>query len=175
MSGHNKWSKIKHKKEASDTKKAKVFSKFAKLIELAAQKGSNPQTNYNLRSVIDEAKTFNMPTTNIERAIKKGSGQDRDNEKLKEIWYEAYGPKGVAILIKTITDNKNRTVADIKHILSKNSSHLADTGSVRWQFGEKGAARFPITLLGKDQSALDNLLNNLEQNGDVQEVFTNNQ
>ena len=173
MSGHNKWSKIKRKKEISDTQKGKVFSKFVKAIELAAQKGGDPETNHELRSVINEARSMNMPNANIERAIKKGSGQDASMSNLEEVLYGAYGPGGVAILIKTSTNNRNRTVAEIKHILSKGSANFTEIDSVKWQFDEDGVANFPLELSNKDEKNLDKLLQNLEEQEDIQKIFTN--
>lgn len=138
MSGHNKWSQIKRKKALVDEKKGKVFGKLAKEIELAAQKGDDPQTNANLKTAIEKAKAANMPNSNIERAVEKALGKGTTNESLEELLYEVYGPGGVAIIIRAVTDNKNRTVAEVKHILSKNSGSLAEEGSVTWLFEEKG-------------------------------------
>jgi len=177
MSGHSKWSQIKRKKAAVDEKKGKVFSKLARTIEIAARKGADPKTNFTLREVIEKAKAANMPALNIERAIKKGdealSAKGGPAAGWEEIWYEAYGPGGVAILIKTITQNRNRTVAELKHILSKNGGVLAEAGSVKWQFDEKGGAKFPVAAQEKDAAALRNLLAELEGEEDVQEIFTN--
>jgi len=176
MSGHNKWSKIKRKKGDSDIKKGKTFSKLAKIIQLAARKGADPQNNTELRMVIEQAKSVNMPSDNIERAIKKGSGEDRSVGSLEEVMYEAYGPGGVAILINTITDNKNRTVAEIKNILSKNAGTLAGGGSVKWLFKNKGQLTYPesaVELNEKDSDSLERLLGELENQEDVRGVFTN--
>jgi len=176
MSGHNKWSKIKRKKEDSDAKKGKVFSKLSKVIQLAAHKGADPQMNAELRMLMDQAKSVNMPSSNVERAIKKGSGEDKSTGTLEEATYEAYGPGGVAILINTITDNKNRTVAEVKNILSKNGGSLAGAGSVKWLFKDKGELTYPesaVELAEKDASALERLLGELDGHDDVQELFTN--
>ncbi len=173
MAGHNKWSKIKRKKEVSDTKKGKVFSKLTKAIEVAAKKGSDPETNHELRSIIEEARSINMPNLNIEKAIKKGSGEEKEASNVEEAWYGAYGPGGVAVLIKTFTDNKNRTVSEIKHALSKNLSNLTETDSVRWQFKDDGSPKFPIELSEKDNNNLHKLILVLKEQEDVQEIFTN--
>lgn len=175
MSGHSKWSQIKRKKAVADEKKGKAFSKLARAIELAAQKGGESGKNSELKVAIEKAKAANMPADNIERAIKKGSGRVGVGA-LEEAFYEAYGPGGVAFLIKVVTDNKNRTVAELKHILQKNSGALAGAGSVQWLFTESGSLRFPqsaIQLSGSDKDAHERLLGEIKNHGDVQEVFTN--
>ncbi|HEB01373.1 MAG TPA: YebC/PmpR family DNA-binding transcriptional regulator [Candidatus Portnoybacteria bacterium] len=137
MSGHSKWSKIKHKKAITDVKKGKIFSKIARMISVTArEKGGDPETNSNLRLAIEKAKSVNMPRENIERAVRRGAGEGE--EKLEEVTYEAYGPGGIALIIEGITDNKNRAVSEIKHILSKHNGKLAETGSVQWSFERKG-------------------------------------
>ena len=172
MSGHNKWSKIKRKKGIADAQKGRVFSKLIKTIELAAQEGEDLKNNPSLKVAIDKAKTANMPNSTIERAIKKAAGK-ADKNSLQEIQYEAYGPGGVAVLIKTVTDNKKRTVAERKHILAKNNGSLAGEGSVKWQFNEAGKPNYPITLSERDEAALNKLLGELDEQEDVQEAFTN--
>lgn len=138
MSGHSKWSTIKHKKAINDAKKANVFTRYAKLIEVAARAGADPETNFNLRMAIDKARSVNMPKANIERAIKRGSGQDKDRVALEEVVYEAYGPGQVALLIQCITDNKNRTLSEVKTILKKNGGKFVEGGGVSWQFEQRG-------------------------------------
>ena len=138
MSGHSKWHSIKHKKAATDAAKGKVFTRHAKIIAIAARGGGDPEMNPTLRLAIDNAKKDNMPNNNIERAIKKGTGEDKDAAEIMEITYEGYGPNGVAIIVKTLTDNKNRTVANIKHTFSKNGGNLGENGSVAWMFALKG-------------------------------------
>ncbi len=138
MSGHSKWSQIKHKKAITDAKKSQIFGKMANLISLAVKEGGeDPSTNSKLKMTIDKAKSINMPSSNIERAIKRGKGKGGENN-LEELLIEAYGPYGLAILIKAITDNKNRTISEIKHILNKNNGKMAGSGSVSWMFKEKG-------------------------------------
>ncbi len=137
MSGHSKWSQIKHKKAITDARRSKIFSKLAAMISIAVRKGGkDPESNPSLRLAIEKAKEFNMPKENIERAIQRGSGE-LAGAKLEEITYEAYGPGGIGILIKTITDNKNRTAGEIKKILNENDGKLAESGSVSFQFEEK--------------------------------------
>ncbi len=137
MSGHSKWSTIKHKKAAMDAKRSQLFSKMAGLIAICARDGADPNFNPKLKMAIDRAKQINMPIANIERAIKRGSGPGEDSN-LEELLIEAYGPRGKAILIKAITDNKNRTIAEIKNILNKNGGKMAEGGAVKWLFEEKG-------------------------------------
>ena len=138
MSGHSHFSSIKHKKAITDAKRGKIFSKFARQILVAAkEKGGDSETNSSLRLVIDRAKSMNMPKENIERAIQKGTGE-LEEEKLDEVFYEAYGPGGIAVIIEGITDNKNRTLGEIKQILSQHQGKLAESGSVKWMFERKG-------------------------------------
>ncbi len=138
MSGHSHFKTIKHKKESEDKKRGKIFSKMARLISIAArEKGKDPETNPELRMAIEKAKQHNVPKENIERAIKKGTGELAGAE-LKEVIYEAYAPGGVAIIIEAITDNKNRTLNEIKQILSQHEGKLAQEGSVKYLFERKG-------------------------------------
>ena len=138
MSGHSKWSTIKHKKAINDAKRANVFTKHAKIIEVAARNGGDPEMNFGLRMAIDKARSINMPKDNIERAIKRGTGEAKDGVILEEITYEAYGPGQVSMLIQCITDNKNRTLTDVKTTLKKNKGKFVEGGGVSWQFEQKG-------------------------------------
>lgn len=138
MAGHNKWSQIKRKKAATDQKRASQWTKIIREITVAAREGGgDPGGNPRLRLAIDNARSVNMPNDNIDRAIKKGTG-DLEGVSYEEVAYEAYGPGGVAIYIDGLTDNLNRTVADIRHVLSKNGGNLGQTGSVAWMFDSKG-------------------------------------
>ncbi len=138
MSGHSKWSTIKRKKGANDAKRGKIFTKLIKEITIAARMGGgDPEGNPRLRSAVTAAKGENMPKENIERAIKKGTG-DLDGAIYEEIMYEGYGPGGVAVLVETMTDNKNRTVADIRHFFAKSGGNLGESGCVAWMFDKKG-------------------------------------
>jgi len=144
MSGHSHFSSIKYKKAITDAKRGKIFSKLARQISVAVrEKGSDPETNSGLRLVIEKAKSVNMPKDNVERAIKKGTGELAE-EKLEEVIYEAYGPKGMAIIIEGITDNKNRALGEVKQILNQAGGKLADSGSVKWMFERKGAITIEI-------------------------------
>ncbi len=152
MSGHSKWSTIKRKKGAADAKRGKVFSKLIKEITVSARMGGGDQSgNPRLRAAILAAKAENMPKDNIDRAIKKGTG-DLEGAAYEETAYEGYGPGGVAILVQVLTDNKNRTVADVRHIFTKNGGNMAEAGSVAWLFDKKG---FVVFDKGKvDEEAL---------------------
>ncbi len=143
MSGHSHWSSIKHKKQLEDQKRGKVFSKLSRMISVAAKKGVDPEINPELRQALEEAKAFNLPKQNIERAIKRGTGEIKGGE-LEEVRYEAFGPGGIAIIIEGITDNKNRTLSEIKKILQKHEGKLAESGSVKWLFERKGVITINI-------------------------------
>ncbi len=138
MSGHNKWSKIKRKKGANDAKRGVLFTKLIREITVAAQGGGgNPEFNSRLRLAVDTAKAASMPAQNIDRAIKKGTGEI-EGVSYEDLTYEGYGPGGVALLIECLTDNTNRSVADVRHCLAKNNSSMGTAGSVAWQFERKG-------------------------------------
>lgn len=177
MSGHNKWTQIKHQKGAVDQKRAKVFSKILNTISIAARTDPNPQFNPRLRSAIQKAKEFNVPNENIDRAIKKIS---EPGHILDELVLEAYGPSGSAIVIEAITDSRNRTVAEIKKIISDCEGRWAEPGSVTWAFekihteeGIEWRAKFPQPLNETDSIKLKTFIEKLESHDDVQKVFTN--
>jgi YebC/PmpR family DNA-binding regulatory protein len=152
MSGHSKWSTIKHKKAAEDAKRGKLFTRLAREIVIAAREGGgDPDTNFNLRLAVDKAKAANMPKDNIERAIKRGTGELK-GEELAEVVYEGYAPNGVALLVQVLTDNKNRTVADVRRVLTRQGGTMAEAGAVAWQFERKGY--IAIAPNGLDQDAL---------------------
>lgn len=174
MSGHNKWSQIKHKKAVTDGKRSKIFGKLVKLIALEAKKAAGNLSSPGLRAVIERAKKENMPIDNIDRAVKKGSGGDAGN--MEAVLFEAYGPGGCALLIEGLTDNKNRTVAEIKHLLSKRGLALAEQGAAAWAFSKTADGFEPqtmATLSDEDVETLSSLLEELDEHDDVQEVYTN--
>ena len=155
MSGHSKWSQIKRKKAITDSKKAKIFSKLGRFISVAIkEKGSDPQNNPTLRAAIEKAKAINMPNENIDRAIKKGSGEGKSFD---EIILEGYGPGGIALLISAITDNKNRTNQEVRKILSDHGGKLASEGSVKWLFDFVGRMEFPAEAYVGRKEAIENL------------------
>jgi len=152
MSGHSKWSTIKHKKGINDAKRAKIFTKYGKLITIAARDGGGAsETNFQLRLAIDRARLENMPKDNIERAIKRGTGELKDQAEIKEIIYEAYGPGQVAMLIKTATDNTNRTLGDVKTLLTKNGGKWVPAGSVGFLFKQVGRIEITTKEDGLDE------------------------
>jgi YebC/PmpR family DNA-binding regulatory protein len=142
MSGHSKWATIKRKKAVTDAKRGKMFTRLIKEITIAARDGGDPSGNPRLRLAIDNAKAQNMPADNIDRAVKKATGE-LEGQQYVELIYEAYGPIGSAIIVEVATDNKNRTVAEIRHIFSKNSGNMAESGSVLWMFDRKGIITIP--------------------------------
>jgi YebC/PmpR family DNA-binding regulatory protein len=151
MSGHSKWASIKHKKGALDAKRGKLFTKFIKEITVAARSGGgDPDGNARLRKAIVDAKAGNMPNETIERAIRRGTGEEAGVH-YDEITYEGYGPGGVALLIESMTDNRNRTVAEIRHLLSKNGGNLGEAGSVGWMFEKKGYIAVHKTSMPEDK------------------------
>ncbi len=153
MSGHSKWHSIKHKKMATDAKRGKMFTKFIREIMMAAKMGGgNPDTNPRLRMVIDKAKSFNMPNDNIQRAIKKGCGEE-GGVQFEQVTYEGYGPGGVAVYVEVLTDNKNRSASEIRSIFSKQNGSLGGAGSVSWLFERKG-----IITVKKEKIKEDELL-----------------
>ena len=150
MAGHNKWSKVKHIKAVVDARRGKVFSKFSKELTLAAKHGgSNPELNARLRTAIQNARAQNMPGDNIERAIKKGAGE-LEGAALEEITYEGYGPGGAALLVEVVTDNRNRSVNDMRTIFSRNGGNIADAGSVAYLFTRRGEIRLAKDGLTED-------------------------
>src|SRR6056297_1178115 len=175
MSGHNKWSSIKHKKGAADAKRGKIFTKIIKEMTVAARMGGgDPETNPALRTAVNKAKSENMPKDNIERAIKKGTGELGGVDYI-ELTYEGYGPGGVAILIETLTDNKNRTAADIRSIFSKHNGNLGETGCVSYMFQRKGIITLDASNYTEDdvlEAALEAGAEDVSSTEDEIEVIT---
>nr|MDK2851476.1 hypothetical protein [Candidatus Cloacimonadota bacterium] len=175
MSGHNKWSSIKHKKGAVDAKRGKIFTRIVKEIILAAKSGGgDPEANPRLRTAILTAKNANMPRENIERAIKRGTGEI-EGVNYEEITYEGYGQNGVGIVIDVMTDNKNRTVAELRHVLSKYGGSLAETGAVSWNFDLKGFFNVPVAGLDEEEfmlQALEAGADDVEMGDEYFDVYT---
>jgi YebC/PmpR family DNA-binding regulatory protein len=142
MSGHSKWSTIKRKKGAADAARGKVFTKLAREIQVAARSGADPNMNFALRLTVDKARAANMPKENIERAIRRGAGLEKDSAVFEEVMYEGYGPSGVAMLVECITDNRTRTVSDLRRHFTRSNGSLGEPGSVAWQFTQKGYILF---------------------------------
>jgi len=175
MSGHSKWSTIKRKKGAADAKKGKIFSKLAKELAVAARAGGgDPASNAKLRTVLLACKAANMPKDNIERAIKKGTGE-LPGVAYEEVRYECYGPGGVAMLVDVLTDNKRRTVAEIRHIITKFNGSMAETGAVRWNFDQRGVVTLPKQGLTEEEifeKAIAAGAEDVDTDGDYYEVMT---
>ncbi len=174
MSGHNKFSKIKRLKAKNDGQKAALFTKMAKMLQLEAKKAGGNVTSSGLKSAIEKAKTAGMPNDNIDRAIKKAT--EVDTNKMEEMTYEAYGPGGVALIIEALASNKNKAAQEIKFILSKNGGVLATSGAASWAFDKKGKEWEAKTMAGvskEDADQVQGLIEALEDNEDVQDVYTN--
>jgi YebC/PmpR family DNA-binding regulatory protein len=154
LSGHSKWSTIKHKKGAADAKRGKLFSKLSRAIMVAAKEGGgDPATNLALANAIEKARSYSMPKDNIERAIAKGAGEGTDGASFETVIYEGYGPEGVAVIVEALTDNRNRTASDVRHLFSKYGGNLGATGAVAWQFERRG-----VVLLAGDGVDEDELV-----------------
>ncbi len=175
MSGHNKWSKIKNKKAVTDAQKSKVFGKLVRFIAVESKKAKGDINSPGLRTAIEKAKEANVPSDNIERAIKKGTGGE--GGEMEQITYEAYGPGGCALIIEALTENRNKAAQEIKHILSENGFELATPGSASWAFEKQiGSGWLPkntTPISDEDGEKLNILIEELEENDEVQEVFTN--
>ncbi len=174
MAGHSKWANIQHRKGRQDAKRGKEFTKAAKEIIIAAKSGGDPSGNPRLRAAIAAAKSINLPKDKIEAAIRKGTGQDSGGD-ITEIMYEGYGPGGVAVLIEVATDNRNRSVADLRHIMSKNGGSIGESGSVSWMFERKGVFVFEKTAYSEEElmeAALAAGADDLHDEGDTWEIHT---
>src|SRR5512139_87147 len=175
MSGHSKWHTIKHKKGAADAKRARVFTRIIKELPVAARAGGGaPATNPRLRTLVAEAKQVNMPAENIKRASRRGTGEE-PGVQYEEITYEGYGPGGVALIIEAMTDNKNRTVGEIRHLLTKYGGDLGQSNSVAWMFEKKGYIVIEKTKASEDtllSAALDAGADDLRDDGDNWEVVS---
>lgn len=176
MSGHNKWSKIKNKKAITDAQKSKIFGKLVRFIAVESKKAKGDINSPGLRTAVEKAKAANVPADNIERAVKKGIGGDTGQ--MEQITYEAYGPGGCAIIIEALTENRNKAAQEIKHILSEHGFELATPGSAVWAFEKQSGSRewlpkIPSPISEEDSQKLDELIEELEENDEVQEVFTN--
>ena len=153
MSGHSKWSTIKRKKGVADAKRGAVFTRLTRELVMAAREGgSDPDSNFRLRLAVDKARSENMPKDNIERAIKRGAGEDKDAAAFEQITYEGYAPHGVAVMVETVTDNRNRTISDLRHAFSKAGGNMAEPGAVGWQFERVAYFSFPSSKMNFDKA-----------------------
>ena len=175
MSGHSKWATIKRKKGAADIRRGQMFTKLARELEFAAREGGDPNFNFRLRLAIDKAKAENMPKDNIDRAIKRGAGTGEGATQLEEITYEGYGPHGVGIVIQVVTDNRNRTVSDVRRALTRAGGSLGESGSVAWMFDNKGYITVPMKGLNEDEVfelALEAGAEDVQFTDELAEVYT---
>ncbi|HEY3549532.1 MAG TPA: YebC/PmpR family DNA-binding transcriptional regulator [Gaiellaceae bacterium] len=155
MSGHSKWSSIKHKKGAADAKRGKLFSKLTRAIIVAAKEGGpDPAGNLALQNAVEKAKAASMPKDNIDRAIAKGAGTDSDSAAYETVVYEGYGPAGVALIVESLTDNRNRTAGEVRHIFAKNDGNLGTSGAVAWLFERRGLVLVPVDGTDEDELML---------------------
>lgn len=174
MAGHNKWSQIKRQKAVNDGARSAVFSKLARRITVESKLAKGDTASASLRAIIDKAREANMPKDNIERAIAKGTSSDAGS--MESITYETYGPGGTALIIETLTDNRNRTAQEIKHLLSKNGLALAAPGSAAWAFDKTHdgyTAKTTVTLNPTDEAALMTIMEQIDAHDDVEDVYTN--
>ncbi len=151
MSGHSKWKTIKRKKEVTDAKRGQAFTRLAREIAIAAREGGSPETNFALRVAVEKAKAESMPAANIERAIQRGTGEGKDAAALEQVTYEGFAPHGVAVVIECVTDNRNRTVSDIRHLLTRYGGSLGEGGSVSWQFSRVAFFAFSAGSRSEDE------------------------
>jgi YebC/PmpR family DNA-binding regulatory protein len=174
VSGHSKWSSIKHKKGAADTKRGKLFSKLARAIIVAAKEGGgDPANNLALQNAIEKARSYSMPKDNIDRAIAKGTGEGGDGTAYETVVYEGYGPEGVAVIVEALTDNRNRTASDVRHAFTKHGGSLGTTGAVAWQFERRGVVVVPAEGVDEEElflAAADAGADDVEADGDVFQV-----
>ena len=169
MSGHSKWSTIKHKKGAADARRGKLFSKLARAIMVAAKDGgADPASNLALQNAVEKARSYSMPKDNIERAIAKGAGEGTDGSSFETVVYEGYGPEGVAVIVEALTDNRNRTAAEVRHLFAKHGGNLGATGAVAWQFERRGVVLVDADGVDEDElvlAAADSGAEDVERDG----------
>lgn len=169
MSGHSKWATIKRKKASADARRGQTFTRLAKEITIAAREGPDPDANFRLRLAVDKARAENMPKENIERAIRRGAGLDKDAAALEEVMYEGYGPHGIAYLVQVVTDNRNRSLADIRRVFNRAGGSMGAAGSVAWQFEQK--SYFTLEAEGMDH---DTIFDIAVESGADDVVFSDN-
>jgi YebC/PmpR family DNA-binding regulatory protein len=176
VSGHSKWSSIKHKKGAADAKRGKLFSKLSRAIIVAAKEGGpDPAGNLALQNAIEKARSYSMPKDNIERAIARGSGADSDAQAYETVIYEGYGPSGVAVIVEALTDNRNRTASDVRHAFDKNDGNLGTSGAVAWLFERRGVATVAVEGVDEDElmlAAAEGGADDVSRDGSIFEVVS---
>ncbi len=175
MSGHSKWATIKRKKGATDAKRGALFTKLARQIVIAAREGADPEYNFKLRLAVDKARANSMPKENIERAIRRGSGADKDVQ-LEELFYEGYGPSGTALLVEVVTDNRNRALSEIRRSFTRGGGNLGEAGSVAWQFEPRGHIVIKLNKVSQDQLfewALEAGADDIQYGPEEADIYTN--
>ena len=174
MAGHSKWASIKHKKKAVDAKRGQLFTKLSRAITVAARDGGDPESNPSLALAVQKARDASMPKDNIERAIAKGTGADSEADAYENVLYEGYGPGGVAILVEVLTDNRNRTGSEVRHLFTKHGGSLGEPGSVAWTFEKKGEVVVDGGRYSEDDllAAIDAGAEDVAMDGDVWEIVT---
>src|SRR5687768_1189502 len=175
MSGHSKWASIKHKKAATDAKRGKLFTKLARAITGAAREGGgDPEANYTLAAAVEKAKCYSMPKDNIQRAIDRGTGEGEDGTAIERVVYEGYGPGGAAVIVEALTDNRNRTSAEVRHAFEKNGGSIGEPGSVAWMFEKRGVATVDATKHSEDDLlvAIDAGADDVSADGDQLSVLS---
>jgi YebC/PmpR family DNA-binding regulatory protein len=173
VSGHSKWSSIKHRKAATDAKRGQLFTKLARAISVAAREGGgDPDSNYTLAAAIEKARGYSMPKDNIQRAIDRGTGEGGGGEQIERVVYEGYGPAGVAVLVEALTDNRNRTGSEVRHAFDKNGGSLGEPGSVAWQFEKRGVVLVDADRYSEEDllAAIDAGADDVAEDGDVLKV-----
>ncbi|OGY71845.1 MAG: hypothetical protein A3C00_01480 [Candidatus Jacksonbacteria bacterium RIFCSPHIGHO2_02_FULL_44_25] len=176
MSGHSKWTQIKHQKGSEDKKRGKLFSILSKRISIASRADKNPKTNPALQTAIDKARAVNMPGATIDRAIKRGAGELQGHGEISEVIYEAYAPCAVQLIVTTTTDNRNRTTANLRRLITDSGGSLSGSGSVLWNFIRDGDRYTPTTIQSVDDDTgrkIEELVAALREDEDVEEVYTN--
>src|ERR671927_624976 len=176
MSGHSKWSTIKHKKGAQDARRGKLFSKLSRAIIVAAREGGgDPAANLALANAVEKARSYSMPKENIERAIARGSGTDSDAQAYETVVYEGYGPNGVALIVEALTDNRNRTASEVRHAFDKNDGNLGGSGAVAWLFERRGIVLVPAHGVDEDEltlAAAEGGADDVELDGSTYEIVS---
>lgn len=175
MSGHSKWHSIKHKKGAADAKRGKIFTRHANLITIAARSGGDPTMNPTLRMAIDNAKKENVPNANIEKAVKRGTGEDKSAAQIDEVIYEGYGPGGTAVIVECLTDNTNRTYTNMRTVFNKNGGNLGKSGVVARMFDRKGVITVSLEGIDGDEAelaAIDSGADDVQRSDDILEIHT---
>ncbi len=175
MSGHSKWAQIKRQKGVNDSRRGQLFTKVGREITVAAREGGDPDANFRLRLAIQKAREVNMPQDNIQRAISRGTGADKEGGQLEELFYEGYGPSGVAVMVQVLTDNRNRAAADVRNVFTRSGGNMGEAGSVAWMFDQKGLITVELDGVNAEEAemaAIDAGADDIQESDGQLEVFT---